>query len=226
MNARQDICLPARAPARHALLLALLLALPALLGAVATVCAAQGNAPQEVAGLRLGEPAAKVADAKSRLDMAGAMPLWRQEYLRRVGVRASPGFESGSVDLGNCREKGVILRIKLKYMDASDSLFNRLLAELERRYGRGEWRGDAFGSLKTWKWGLTDANGDSISLILQHYTGRDESQTPGNSIRLANRSALERERLCARARPSGSSGAAISAPQPQETPGLEGLLPR
>lgn len=226
MSARQGHCWPVWGAPRGLRALLPLLALWAVLGPVAAPCAARGNAPLEVAGLRLGEPAAKVADAKSRLDMAGAMPLWRQEYLRRVGVHASPGFESGSVDLGNCREKGVILRIKLKYMDNSDGLFNRLLAELERRYGRGEWRGDAFGSLKTWKWGLTDANGDSISLILQHYTGRDESQTPGNSIRLANRSALERERLCARARPSGASGEVITPPQPQETPGLEGLLPR
>jgi len=183
-----------------------------------------GGAPQAIAGLRLGQHVTEVRQLLEAQDLDGATTIWRQEYLRRIGVKVASGFDGGYVDVGNCRDAGRILRLKLKYADDTPEQFNRLLRELERRHGRGEWRGDPFGTLKAWKWGFTDAHGDSISLILQFATGDDESETPGNSIRLANRSAMERERQCglARRREAGSG----QRPATPDSPGLEQLLPR
>ena len=44
---------------------------------------------------------------------------------------------------------------------------------LEKRYGEPkEWRGNAFGTLRTWKWSLKSADGQPVSLILMWKSNR------------------------------------------------------
>ncbi len=158
------------------------------------------DAPKTLAAYTLGQD---VSSSAAYLDMDSAGTIWNQEWFKQVAVKNLPGFHNGYLIYGNCNETGKIMRIKLKYEDSSLAFFERLQQVLQRRYGRGEWRGDPFGTLHTWKWGFTDENGDSISLILQHYSGNDTSYTEGNSIRLANRTAMIREKACGETREKG-----------------------
>lgn len=173
------------------------LLLAALLLVWGPVALAAGGSPKTLAAYTLGQD---VSTSAEYLDMASAQTIWNQEWFKQVEVKGLPGFRNGYLIYGNCNAAGLILRIKLKYEDSSFGFFERLQKALQERYGRGEWRGDPFGTLHTWKWGFTDEKGDSISLILQHYAGTDTSYTEGNSIRLANRSAMTREKACGEAR--------------------------
>jgi hypothetical protein len=146
-----------------------------------------------MAGFTLGE---QVETFAGRINADTHQPIWRQEHLKRVAIVPPPGFRSGYLTYGACHEPGRIVRMKINYEDGSLDLFERILEALEDRYGRGTWRGNAFGTLRTWKWSLTSKDGDSISMILMNYRGEDDSFTSGNSIRLANRSAMNRERAC------------------------------
>ncbi|MFO7597085.1 MAG: hypothetical protein R6W92_12180 [Desulfocurvibacter africanus] len=155
------------------------------------------TAPKTLAAYTLGQD---ISAAAEYLDMDSAQTIWNQEWFKQVEVKNLPGFRNGYLIYGNCNMPGKILRIKLKYDDSSLAFFERLQKILQDRYGRGEWRGDPFGTLHSWKWGFTDEKGDSISVILQHYSGADTSYTEGNSIRLANRSSLTREKACGEAK--------------------------
>lgn len=195
---------------------------------VALVCVAiqasaapedRAGPPKSIAGLSLGED---VSAFKESLNMGTDQTIWNQGWFRQVEIKTLPGFQGGYLFYGNCLDFGRVVRIKLKYADDSPGFFDRLQAALQDRYGRGEWRGDPFGTLRAWKWGFTDERGDSISLILEHYSGEDESYTAGNSIRLANRSAMLREKTCgeARLKKDGKSQA------PAEAPSFDWYLPK
>jgi len=200
-------------------LLTLGLMLCALALPVLAACGDRGGPPKAIAGFRLG---ADVAEHAQQLDMATDLPVWGEEYFRQVAVKSIPGYRSGYIIHGNCLQKGRILRIKLNYADESLQFFERVLGKLEDRYGRGEWRGDAFGTLRTWKWGFTDEKGDSISLILQYYSGNDPSYTYGNSIRLANRDAMSREMDCGR---KADETRRQAGPRPTEPESFDWYLP-
>lgn len=188
----------------------------ALILSIATSLAASpatgaSPAPKTLAAYTLGR---NVSEFTDHLDMGSDQTIWNQEWFKQVEVKGQPGFEGGYLIYGNCLEPGRVLRIKLKYADDSLGFFDRLQKALQDRYGQGEWRGDPFGTLRTWKWGFTDERGDSISLILQHYSGEETSYTDGNSIRLANRTAMLREKACGESRPNdkGTGQAAGGVP--------------
>lgn len=200
----------------------LVILIVALACATVQATAAQGEKagpPKSIAGLSLGEA---VSAFKESLDMGTDQTIWNQSWFRQVEIKALPGFQGGYLLYGNCLDPGRVVRIKLKYADDSPGFFDRLQTALQDRYGRGEWRGDPFGTLRAWKWGFTDARGDSISLILEHYSGEDESYTAGNSIRLANRSAMLREKTCGEAR-LNSEG---QGQAPGEAPSFDWYLPK
>ena len=154
------------------------------------------GAPESMVGIRLG---ASVENIQSMLDESMHQPFLRQPGLHRVAINAPVGYRSGYITYGDCASSKQVVRIKLKYADESEDFYERVLKALRERYGRGEWRGDAFGTLRSWKWSFKNAAGESISLRIQRYTGEEDSFTFGNSIRLANRDAMRREFECGQA---------------------------
>ena len=160
----------------------------ALLGSGGAVA----GAPREIAGIVLGDPVDKYAE---RLRMDTAQPIRYQEYLKEVRIRDPEGFKSGVVWYGTSTTPNRIVRIKLKYNDTSKAFFDKLLKEFRRRFGKPtEWRGDCFGIFIAWKWSFRDADGNRISMILQH-NEKDPNQKMGNNIKLTMWDLIDHERI-------------------------------
>lgn len=169
--------------------------------AAALPCMAQ-HAPQEMAGLRLG---GNVKDYPGRLDMTRVENDIAARQLSTVALTPVPGYRSGYVSYGNCAAPGRIVRIKMNYADDSRGFHDKLLAALRKRYGEPQqWRGNPFGSLRVWKWSVKDKQLGDVSLILQYYSGEDDSFTRGNSLRIAAPRLLSEERACQQAKKSGA----------------------
>ena len=180
------------------------------------------DGPRELAGIRLGDT---VDAAAGRLVDGGRNRECRRFGLSTVTVAPVDGFRSGYVDVGECAVPGRIVRIKMHYSDDSLRFFNTILAALKKRYGEpAQWRGNAFGTLRTWKWGLTTADGTPVSVILMHYAGEDGTFTQGNSIRIAVPAWVRQEQQCQEAKkePAAKAGDTAGAAQ---TLGLEWFLP-
>lgn len=180
------------------------------------------EAPRSIASISVGT---QVSEAADKVDLGSAVPLGGAGYLMRAPLKPVRGFESGYVVYGNCREKGRIVRVKLKYENDQASFYDRVLAALKKRYGKPtEWRGNPFGTLKIWKWSLKDAAGHSISVQLQHYEGDDDAFTPGNSIKLTESGHLAEEKACYEARKKMERRDAPAA-TPTEPIDFEAYLP-
>ncbi len=155
---------------------------------------ADAKAPTGIAGFDLG---VNIKQYKGKVELAEADKEFFRPYLDVVPVNPLPGFRSGYLSYGLCKSKGEVLRIKLNYEDSSLEFYEKLLAALKKKYGDpAEWRGNAFGTLRTWKWSLTSEKGDDISLILMYYQGDDGAYTRGNSIRINAWSKIEAEEAC------------------------------
>lgn len=165
-----------------------------LLGALGSpALLAAGEVPREVAGFVLGDNIAGVAD---HLQMNTALPLRYQEYLEEVEIAPRPGFKSGLIAYGTCAAPGRIVRIKLKYADASRAFFDALLSRVEGRFGKpAVYEGDPFHIVVEWKWSFVDALGNRINLHLSH-NNRDLEEKYGNALKLTQISAIEAERAC------------------------------
>jgi len=165
-----------------------------LAGFVAVPCQTQADdVPHAVAGFALGE---NIASIRDRLLMDTVLPVRYQEYLQEVEIAPLPGFKSGLITYGDCARPGRIVRIKLKYADASRDFYDALLARVERRYGKPtSYEGDPFHIVIDWKWSFTDADSRRITLHLSH-NNRDEEDKFGNAVKLNLVSALEEERQC------------------------------
>jgi hypothetical protein len=199
----------------------LLAALACLSLAVPSPCLAQ-SAPLEIAGFRLGDNVQANAQAfeegKTEVDI-------NRRYLTTVLTKPVPGYRSGYVTYGNCAAPGRIARIKMNYENDSRDFYEKLLAALKKRYGEPQqWRGNPFGTLRIWKWSLRDKTLGDISIILQHYSGEDDTFTKGNSIRIAAGDILDQERDCWREKNPEKKIQAPAAPAPQH--GIEYYLPK
>lgn len=202
-------------------LLSCLLAVAAWLAVAAPACLAQ-SAPLEIAGFRLGDDVKTVAQAieegKTEVDI-------NRRYLTTVMAKPVSGYRSGYVTFGNCATPGRIARVKMNYENDSREFYEKLLAALKKRYGEPQqWRGNPFGTLRIWKWSLRDKNLGDISIILQHYSGEDDTFTKGNSIRVAAVDILDQERDCWRAKHPEKKIQAPAAPAPHH--GIEYFLPK
>ena len=205
---------------RRALLLALLVSL------VQSGLAVAADAPLELAGIRLGQ---SVDALRDKLQPGSADRTFYRPFLGIVAMTPVPGYRSGYVEYGLCATPGRVVRIKMHYDDDSLKFYDQLLTALQKRYGEPkEWRGNAFGTLRTWKWSLTAADGQPISLVLMHYEGTDGAFTEGNSIRLAATAMVQGEQRCHKAKGEGQEEreAAKKAASELESLGLDWFLPR
>ncbi len=163
------------------------------------------NAPESIAGITIGQ---NISTVRSFLDKDSMRSPWQEEFIKRIALNELEGYKGGYVVIGDCKRKNIILRMKLKYSDNSLSFFDTLYSKLEKRFGKpNDWRGNPFGTLKVWKWSLKDPAGN-ISLILQHFSGDDDSITNGNTVRLSRPSWIAEEKVCWEK----------ANPEPKETP--------
>ena len=170
--------------------LAAVLALWILLSAAPLPAA---EAPHEVAGFVLG---ADIAGLAGRLKMDSVLPVRYQEYLEEVEIAPLPGFKSGLIAYGTCAAPGRIVRVKLKYIDASRAFYDALLARVESRFGKpSTYEGDPFHIVVEWKWSFVDAKGNQITLHLSH-NNQDFEEKYGNAVKLTQISAIQEERAC------------------------------
>jgi hypothetical protein len=152
-----------------------------------------GDVPHEVAGFALGQD---IDTLRDRLLMDTVLPLRYQDYLREVEIAPLAGFKSGLITYGDCVRPGEIVRIKLKYIDASRAFYDALLTRVERRFGKPTaYDGDPFHIVIDWKWSFTDAEGRRITLHLSH-NDRDTDEKFGNALKLTQLSAIDEERQC------------------------------
>ena len=149
--------------------------------------------PHQVGGFILGD---NISNYRKQLLMETDLPIRHMEFIREVEIRDSAGFKSGLISYGSCADPGNILRIKLKYNDASKEFYDELLKAFKERFGEPhEWRGDSFQVVIAWKWSFLDADKNRISLILQHNI-QDIEQKMGNSVKMTMTSGIEKEKLC------------------------------
>jgi hypothetical protein len=192
------------------LLSAPLVAAHVLVCAVPAVCAPP--APREIAGFRLGADVASLAQRK--LGDTTEVDLTRP-YLTTVALAVPQGFRSGYATYASCLGSGSIVRLKLNYADDSRAFHDSLVEALKARYGAPkQWRGNPFGSLRVWKWSFHDAELGNVSLVVEYYSGEDDTFTKGNSIRLTATGRSTQERDCWLAnnpvpRPAGGKAAAL-----------------
>jgi hypothetical protein len=158
---------------------------------------AWAQAPMGVGGFTLEQP---IGQFSERLIMETVMPIRYQPYLAEVQIEETAAFKSGLITYGQCDQSGSVVRIKLKYREDSKKFFETLLQRYRQRFGKpDEYRGDPFHIMTAWKWSFEDAQGNRISLTLQHNT-KDYEQKRGTAVKLTHTDAIERERACYSAR--------------------------
>ncbi|NNK12715.1 MAG: hypothetical protein HKP52_00585 [Desulfofustis sp.] len=117
-------------------------------------------------------------------------------YLSEVIFTDLKGYRKAFITYGACRNKGKILRIKLKYENRSFDFFKELLSRYREKFGgKPKFSGDQFGNVRAWKWSLTDDQGRRVNLELQHNL-RDDEESIGNMVKLSLPDLLNDERLC------------------------------
>ncbi len=169
-----------------------------ILAAIGAIAAAAmpglaAEVPRSIAGFTLGRPIESVAE---RVIMETALPVRYMENLLEVEIMPTPGFKSGLVAFGTCREPRSILRIKLKYEDGGIEFFEELLRRFKTRFGDpAEYQGDPFRVFISWKWSFSDAHANRISLTLQH-NAQDEEEKIGNAVKLTLHNGLEEDARC------------------------------
>lgn len=152
-----------------------------------------GDAPHQVAVFKLNS---NIADVKDFVIMETALPIRYLENIEEVEIKPIEGLKSGLIAYATCSAPGHIVRIKLKYKDSSKKFYENLLKRIKNEYGDpGEYRGDPFHILVSWKWSLVDKDGNRVSMTLQH-NSMDTEEKMGNAIKLTMNSLIEEDQQC------------------------------
>jgi len=150
--------------------------------------------PTSVAGFTLG---ADVEQYRSLCSLDEAVPESDNPYLTEAVIRpnALPGVRGGSLAYGNCKAKDRLVRIKIKFYDMNQELFDKLHNKYLAAFGKpDEYIGDAFKNVIAWLWKFENSDGQTISLVLMW--SRDKELRPGVSIKMTNRTLLAAEHNC------------------------------
>jgi hypothetical protein len=171
----------------------ILAACTALLGIAGTSLA--DDVPSQVAVFKLNS---NIAAVKDYVIMETALPVRYMENIEEVEIKAIEGIKSGLIAYATCTAPGHIVRIKLKYKDASKKFYEGLLKRIKKKFGDpDEYRGDPFHILIGWKWSFVDNEGRRISMTVQH-NSMDTEEKIGNAIKLTLTSLIEEDRRCYR----------------------------
>ena len=149
--------------------------------------------PVHLGGFLLGDD---VSNYHHLIDMETCRELPFNEYLEEGQIIPQPGFKSGLIAYGLCRDLKKILRIKLKFSDSSKDFFETLLKNYREQLGPpDEYKGDPFQTMIAWKWSFVNDQNEKSSLILQHNIMVDDEKI-GNSVKLTLTSRIDEERDC------------------------------
>ena len=163
---------------------------------VTGICLA-GEAPHQVSVFVLNR---NIAEFKDYIITETALPIRHMENIEEVEIRPIKGIKSGLIAYATCAAPGHVVRIKLKYKDASKSFFEDLLKRIKNKYGDpDEYRGDPFRILIAWKWSFSDKDGNRISMTLQH-NSQDADEKRGNAIKLTMINLVEEDQRCYKAK--------------------------
>ena len=179
----------------------LFLALTALL---ATPALAAEGFPTTLAGFTLGDSAERYEDycREGEPIPVSDAPFLSESLLKTENL---PGIRGGSLAFGNCESEGRLVRIKLKFADHGQGLFNRLYDRYESRFGKPDkYLGDAFKNVIAWEWNFTDGKGGRVSLVLMW--SRDKEIRPGVSIKMTQETMMDEEFKCYKASRKGAMG--------------------
>jgi len=156
---------------------------------------AGGTLPMTLAGISLGKDVNTYSEC---CDMTLATPIPDAPFLSEVHLTPHfiPGIRGGSLTYGNCAKPGKLVRIKLKFNDRSQDLFERLLKRYKKVYGKPDsYEGDAFRNIIGWKWNFHQGD-ERVSLLLMW--SRDKEMRPGVSIKMSLTSMIDLEYQCFR----------------------------
>jgi hypothetical protein len=158
----------------------------------AGTCPAQ-QAPHRVGVFTLNR---NIAEAKDYVIMETALPIRHLENIEEVEIRPIEGLKSGLIAYATCAAPGHIVRIKLKYADASKKFFENLFKRVKKKFGEpDEYRGDPFHIFISWKWSFVDKDGNRISMTLQHNSQAQEEKI-GNAVKLTMTNLIEEDQRC------------------------------
>jgi hypothetical protein len=170
---------------------------------------ARAETPTSLAGIALGEPAAK---AKARVDVRKPRDVSDAPWVKRLPVSGDKFFDGGYVLVGTCAAPGAVVRIKMRYRNGDMDFFRKLSGEMLTLYGDPtQYKGDLEGRVMGNKWSFSDSRLRPVSLILQHAEGEDPELGPGSTVKLTNWGLLEAERACWQQRHGSGKGAADRA---------------
>ncbi len=183
---------------------------------VVLLCPAAGlcrsDAPKSLAGYALGEDVSAYGD----LAVDTAKPRYDQPWLARVNISPRDGLNGGYLLYGTCAKPGEVVRVKLSYADDGEGQFQALYKAMAKKWFEPQ-RSDFGGGFQQYKWSFSNAKGESLSLVLQHYAGDGDEYAQGNSLSLANRDRIEAEKACWQAKnaPADAQGKS-QAPVPAD----------
>jgi hypothetical protein len=156
----------------------------------ASIAQAGSGLPLTLSNITLGDDIDKYAEC---CNMSFATPMPDAPFLTEVHLRSNylDGIRGGSLTFGNCDKPNKLVRIKLKFHDRSQKLFNKLLDMYTETFGKPEsYEGDVFRNVIAWRWNFTH-DGEQASLLLMW--SRDNELRPGVSIKMSYDSQINRE---------------------------------
>jgi len=149
--------------------------------------------PVHLGGFTLGDD---IENYKTLVDTKTCRKVLFNRYLKECEIILRPEFKSGIITYGLCDRPNKILKIKLKFADASKKNYKQILSRYKKQFGQpDEYKGDAFKTVIAWKWSFTNNNNERISLILQ-YNEMNEEEKIGVAVKLTLTSQVEKERAC------------------------------
>ena len=156
-----------------------------------------GDAPQQIGVFALNQ---NISEFKDYVIMETALPIRHMENIEEVELKAMEGIKSGLIGYATCTAPGHIVRIKLKYQDPSKKFYEELLKRIKKKFGKpDQYQGDPFHIVISWKWSFIGKKNERITMTLQHNT-MDTEEKVGNSIKLTNRSLIEEDLKCYKAK--------------------------
>lgn len=149
--------------------------------------------PIHLGGFTIGDDIALYED---KLDLSTCRESMYNPYFGEGKIKPMPGFKSGNIAYGLCDRPNKIVRIKLKFDDASRRFYNTLLRKYKKALGEPtEYKGDPFQTVIAWKWSFMNEKKQTLSLILQHNISVEDEKI-GNAVKLTLTDQFMKERNC------------------------------